>query len=346
MSDPVLRPFPGMDVGWITDSAPDPATDEPEADAPAFAPAFRTLADIDDSPPGPLLLGMLEPDAPNLLYALGGTGKGSTAAWMIRELLALGHRPLIYDAENRPREWARRTSGLGVNRAEVAYVQPSDLPRNLLGRPLWDVTPHLGALLRAARANVLCIDSVLPATGLGEERLRSDPQVPYLYVAALDALGVTSVSLGHPPKGQPAGEPFGSVGWVNAMRLTWNGIAAEAPGHVVRWTPRKRNERGHIPSFLLTFEYSEDGRLANVTRADDEESTREWLIAALTGATSRSVGDLAEEHLDQRDETPTAEHVQRTKDRLRQVLRRMEREGLAIKTGSGPKTVWALRWAG
>lgn len=30
----------------------------------------------------------------------------------------------------------------------------------------------------------------MPASGMGEERLRSDAQVPYLYVAALDVLGI------------------------------------------------------------------------------------------------------------------------------------------------------------
>ena len=63
----------------------------------------RTLAEIDDSPPGPLLL---EPGGPTLAYAAPGTGKGMTGAWMITELQALGMQPMIYDAERRPREWA------------------------------------------------------------------------------------------------------------------------------------------------------------------------------------------------------------------------------------------------
>jgi hypothetical protein len=312
-------------------------------DSEAAEPAWRTLADIADDPPGPLLLGMLEPDGPNLMYALGGTGKGSTGAWMVRELLALGIRPLIYDPENRPKEWARRVSGLGVDRQQVAYVQPKDLPRSLLGQPMWDVAPYLGKVATASGAGILFIDSVLPATGMGEERLKSDPQVPYLYVAALDELGLPSVSFGHPPKGQPQGEPFGSVGWVNAMRLTWNGTQAEAAGHVVRWRPRKRNERGHIAGVLLTFEYGEDQRLAAVTRADDEESTRDWLLAALVQG-SRGVADLAEELADEADEPTTDDGLNRIKERLRQVLGRMEKEGLVIKAGSGHKTTWGLKW--
>jgi hypothetical protein len=62
----------------------------------------------------------------------------------------------------------------------------------------------------------------------------------------------------------------------------------------VRWRPRKRkrNARGHIAGVLLTFEYGRDGRLAAVTREDDEASTREWLLAALV-AGPRKVSELA-----------------------------------------------------
>jgi hypothetical protein len=84
----------------------------------------------------------------------------------------------------------------------------------------------------------------MPAVGLGEERLRSDAQVPSLWVAALDALGIPSVSFGHPPQGMPEREPFGSFAWVAAMRLTWLGTRTEADAHRVRWRPKKRDERG------------------------------------------------------------------------------------------------------
>ena len=89
--------------------------DHPEPAALDDRVSYRTLADVDDSPPRELLLGMLEPDGPTTLNAAGGTGKGTTGAWMCGELLALGMRPIIYDPENRPREWARRTSGLGID---------------------------------------------------------------------------------------------------------------------------------------------------------------------------------------------------------------------------------------
>jgi hypothetical protein len=352
---PAARPRPtnGAAPEWPPFEASDadaPSTEQwmPDVDelvALREGVAWRTLADVSDEPPAELLLGMLE-RGPNALIASGGVGKGTTGAWMIHELQGLGAKAMIYDPENRPREWARRVSGLGGDRHQVAYLQPADLPRPLLGRPLWDVAPHLGTVAAAAGADVLFVDSILPAIGVGEDRLKSDAQVPYLYVAALDALEIPSVSFGHPPKGQPDGDPFGSMAWVSAMRLTWSGTRAESSAHQVRWRPRKRNERGHIAGVLLTFDYSPDGRLAAVTREDDEESTRQWLLAALVPG-AQKVADLADELSDQVDDHVTEDGLRRIKERIARSLRRMEREGLVAKEGGrgGSGVRWGLKWA-
>jgi hypothetical protein len=317
------------------------------ADESALAPvAWRTLADIDDAPAGPLLLGMFEPDGPNLLYAPGGTGKGSTGAWGIRELDQLGIRSMIFDAENRPKEWARRCSGLGVDRSRVVYVQPKDLPPGLMGRPLWDIAPHLGNVARHAGVGYLWIDSILAAAGLREEALKSDAQAPYLYVAALDDLGIPSTSFGHPPRATPDGDPYGSVSWVNAMRLTWSGLQARGDAHVVRWTPRKRNERGHISGVLLTFIYGDDGRLSEVERDDDDQTTRDWIYLALHDGQPKSVRTLAEQWADEHEEPATEQNIERIRERLRKVLRRLKREGAASCAGAGNKQVWSLLFQG
>jgi len=303
----------------------------------------RTLADIDDAPPADLLLGMLEPDGPTVLNASGGTGKGTSGAWMIRELQAAGMKPMIYDAENRPREWARRTSGLGVDRSRVLYFQPGDLPSKLLGQPLWEVAPHLGKVAHAHGGDVLFVDSILPAVGVGEERLKSDAQVPYLYVNALDVLGMPSVSFAHPPKGQPNGDPFGSVAWVNAPRLTWQGTPGEGDRHRVRWRPRKRNERGHIAGVLLTFDYDPDGRLSGAEREDDDEATRDWILGTLTRE-PKTIPSLTELLIEEMDESPSPEHVKRIEDRLGHALRRMKREGFAYQQGkAGRADLWHLK---
>jgi hypothetical protein len=305
------------------------------------APAWRTLADVSDAPPGPLTLGMAE-DGPTLLYAAPGVGKGTTGAYLCCEALRIGLTPVIFDAERRPREWARRVGGLGGDRARVVYIEPSDLPPSHRGRPLWDIAEKLGESIRGARGDLLIIDSILPAVGVGEDRLRSDAQVPFLYVAALDALGVPSLSFGHPPKGQPEGEPFGSFAWVAAMRLTWLGTTAEGDGHRIRWRVRKRNERGHIPGILLVVDYGDDGRPCSVERIDDEESTRDWLLSALLDG-PRAVADMAETMLTE-IESPPAGELDRIKERLVRALHRMAREGWVEKLGNRGRGVqWMLR---
>ena len=308
---------------------------------PEHAITWRTLANLSDEPPGPLLLGMLEPGGPTLLYGAPGIGKGTTGAYLAVEALRLGMTPVIFDAERRPREWARRVAGLGGDRSRVIYIDPGDLGPKLAGRPFWEIAPAVGRIVKAAGGDVFLLDSILPAVGVGEERLRSDAQAPFLFVAALDALVVTSVSFGHPPKGQPEGDPFGSMAWLAAFRLTWLGTKAEGDGHRVRWRPKKRNERGHIPGVLLTVDY-DDGRPCAVDRADDEGSTRDWILAALVHGPA-AVADMAEMMLDEMDDAPVGE-LDRIKERLGRALRRMAGEGWVEKLGTkGLGVRWTLR---
>ena len=319
-------------AGVIEGHEPPPPQDP--LDRPAVQ--WRTLADIDDAPPGELLLGMLEPEGPNLLYGDGGVGKGTTCVWIIAECVKMGIVPMIYDAENHPREWRRRAGGLGVGPAEVVYRQPHELPPHLVGRPLHIVVPHLGDVAQSAGCGILIIDSIIAASNLSEEGLKGDARAPYQYVSALNEIGITSVSIGHTPKNSPEGDPYGSVSWINAMRLTWLGTDAGGEGHRVRWLPKKRNERGHIAAILLGFQYDEAGKLCGVTREDDERATRLWLIDRLASG-PQTVEELAEEMAEVGD----AAGVARAKDRLRQTLGRMKRAHQVHKTG-GRGAPWAL----
>lgn len=305
------------------------------------APAWRTLDEVPDAPPPPLLLGWLE-DAATLAYAAPGVGKGTTGAWAVCEALGAGMRPAVFDAERRPREWSRRVSGLGGDRSRVVYLEPADLGPGLAGRPFWEQAGAVDRVLHAAGADLLILDSLLPASGVGEDRLRSDAQAPFLFVSALEGIGLPSLSFGHPPKGQPEGDPFGSMAWLAAFRLTWLGTAAEGDGHRIRWRPRKRNERGRIPGFLLTVSYGDDGRPCAVERADDDETTRDWILAGLA-AGPRAMADLADEMLAEMDEPPAGE-AERVRERLGRALRRMAAEGWVEKMGTrGPSVRWALR---
>ncbi len=129
------------------------------------------------------------------------------------------------------------------------------------------------------------------------------------------------------------------------MRMTWSGTRAEGDGHRIRWKPRKRNERGHIPGVLLVVEYGVDGRPCSVVREDDEESTREWLLYALKDGNAHGVSELADEMADTFDDHVTADARDRMKERLAQALRRMAQDGSVEKEGtSGRKVKWKLRW--
>jgi hypothetical protein len=315
-----------------------PSSESVDDEEPAIS--WRTLAGIDATPPADLLMGMLEPEGPSLMYGAGGVGKGSTFVYLMLELQRRGMTPMIYDAENRPKEWARRCSGLGVDRSRVIYLQPHELPKAYLGRPLWEIAPYVGSVARRAGANLLFVDSILAGMNVGEERLKSDAQAPYLYVQALDAIGIPSVSIGHTSRATPEGDPYGSVSWVNAMRLTWLGTPAEGEGHRVRWRPRKRNERGAIPAVLLHFLYADAKTLSAVERSDDELDTRRWLLTALARG-ERTVEELAEE-LAETFEDDSAAIIDRTKARLRQALGRMKKELVVVKATNKRNSPWRL----
>ena len=198
---------------------------------------WRTLADVPDDAPGPLLFGMLE-DGPTLMYAAPGTGKGMTGAFLIVEAQRAGMLPAVFDAERRPREWARRVSGLRGDRSRVVYMEPADLGLEFAGRPFWEVAPQIRKITRASGADLLLLDSLLPASGIGEEQLRSDARAPFHFVAALDLLGIPSASFGHPPRGSPKAtrsarwpglRPTGSPGSGRRPKVTVTGFGG-APG--------------------------------------------------------------------------------------------------------------------
>ena len=175
--------------------------------------------------------------------------------------------------------------------------------------------------------------------------MKSDPQLPWEYMAAIESIGVPTVSFAHPPRGRVDGDPFGSVMWVNASRLVWTGSRAEGKDHRVRWRAHKNNERGNVSGFLLAFTYGSDRRLESVTWEDDETATREWVLLTLgTAGVPMSVADLADEWLTD-DDYPTPEVVERTKSRIRQMLNRLLTERLVERSGSksGPGAKWSAR---
>ncbi len=304
-------------------------------------PTWRTLADIDDSPPRDLLLGMLDPDGRTLAYSAPGAGKGSTGAWLTTALQGIGLRVAIYDAERRPREWSRRVSGLGGDRAAVTYFDQADLGANYAGVPIWDAIERITQIVRGTRSDVLIVDSIFTSLNLDERRLLNDPSVPFSYEAALSTLGIGVLSFGHTPKGQPEGEPFGSFAWVAAHRLTWVGVRLPGEEHTVRWRVRKANERGHVKGILIRFGYGEDGRLVSAVQEDDDESTRDWLLGALRDG-PKTIAELVGIESEELGEYLSADATDRAKARLGKAAYRMKTDGWLVKAGKEGR---AARWA-
>ena len=289
---------------------------------------------------------MLEPEGRTLAYAAPGTGKGSTGAWLAAELTRGGRRVGIYDPERRPREWSRRVSGLGGDRAAITYFDPSDLGTKYAGVPIWDSIKRIAYVVRETATEILLIDSILSCLNLDERRLLNDPSVPFAYEAALATLAIPVLSFGHPPKGQPEGEPFGSFGWVAAHRLTWLGVRLPGDEHRVRWRVRKANERGHVPGILLSFGYGDDSRLISAVREDDDESTRDWILGAMREG-DKTVADLVSLEAEEAGDYLSAEAIERSKARLGKALYRMKRDGWIVAAGKdGRAQKWSLPPAG
>jgi len=306
---------------------------------------WRTLADISDAPPADLLMGMADPAGGTLCYAAPGTGKGSTGAYLVKEAQALGLRVAIYDAERRPREWARRVSGLGGDRSAVVYFDPADLGPAHAGVPLWEAIEPIGRIVRQSGTDLLIVDSILPALNVNERRLLNDPSVPFAYEGALTTLGIPVISFGHPPKGQPEGEPFGSFGWVAAHRLTWLGVRLPGTEHRVRWRVRKANERGHVPGVLLTFAYDQN-TLASVVQEDDDESTRDWVLAALY-KDAQTISELVTREAEETGEYLNEQDMDRAKQRLGKAIYRMKADGWLVHAGKDGKAMkYALAVSG
>ena len=92
---------------------------------------------------------------------------------------------------------------------------------------------------------------------------------------------------------------------------------------------------------LLTFEYADGKSLSGVTREDDDESTREWLLVALLRE-ARTVEDMVDELAEQSRDGVGAAQLERIKARLLQALGRMKHEGMADKQTTKRGSPWML----
>lgn len=221
---------------------------------------------------------------------------------------------------------------LGIATADVFYLGRDQLPLELRGLSLVDprLADYIGTEMRRHGVGVYWLDNIVTALLLGEERMKSDPQVPWRYRDTVESWGTPGLSFAHPPRGRTDGEPFGSSMWSAAARLLWHGTSA-ATGvpqgeHHTRWRLHKANARRKPDPFLLvtTFDQSGTEMPTDIEYRVDTVSTRGWLLSVM-GSQEWTVEQLADEMLDS-DDNPTALKVEQAKERIRKALKRDERK--------------------
>jgi hypothetical protein len=129
----------------------------------------------------------------------------------------MGGRVLILDYENHGSEWARRINSLAGAAAleDVSWVAP-------LTEGLGAIWTHAEAIRDYVLANditFLVVDSAAFACA-GEDPSKAETAIRY--GAALQVIGVPSLTLAHVTKLHDARYPFGSAFWHNAIRVSWS----------------------------------------------------------------------------------------------------------------------------
>ncbi len=229
---------------------------EPEPDIDLLLPdgsqASVDLADIDTSPPAPMMVERLDPEGHTILYGTGGVGKGALACWWIVKLVQAGHGVLIVDYEAHPAEWSRRIAALAPDAHQSGRIRHID-PRT----PLKLCAETVADEARAYELGIIVVDSAVMACG-------SDPLKPEVageYAAAVMRTGLPVLSLAHVTKADDMRYPFGSIFWHNLARTTW-GLQADQSGTVVL-SHRKHNNYASLGRFAVAATWL-DGRLQEV----------------------------------------------------------------------------------
>lgn len=222
---------------------PDDVTDD---DLAALL-GMRALADVPLIPPAPLICERYEPSEPSLLYGPGGVGKGRLAAQDIASLTRSGQVVLVVDYEDHEQEWRSRIDQCGGDLSRVYLLAPHSAA---WGGPKGTIRDHAPLIRRAALlvgATFLVVDSaVMAVAGIDP----SDPRAPQVYSAALQEIGLTSLTIAHVNREHDLRYPFGSVFWHNTARITWS---LSDDQHGDKWLQnRKANNRPFLGKYAVT----------------------------------------------------------------------------------------------
>lgn len=193
------------------------------------------LSELEVTPPEPPHFDRIADRGATLLFGLGGTGKGTYVAWLIkRAIRELGWRILILDHERRDYEWKPRFEALGLTTDEmrrIAYYHPT-------GDAIWEQVDTVQSQLTETgfTPDLVVVDSITLACSQ-DDTSSGDSTIPVRYYAALDQLCGRHLSITHTGH-QNQHRPFGSRRWLDDCRLAWS---FEKKGDDALLTCRKSN---------------------------------------------------------------------------------------------------------
>lgn len=281
------------------------ATDSSNGTGPIdWATLGPPLSSLSLDPPPPYLAGWLDAEGHTILFGTGGAYKGTIASWWAVMLARAGHRPLVVDYEAHPNEWARRIGKLGGRDVLDAtfIVSPTAREWPAARGALWEHAEAIRTIADARDADVLIIDSIVPACG-GTDAL--DSQAAGQYAAGLALIDRPALSLAHTTKLEDSRYPFGSVFWHNLARTTWH-VEKMVEGTCVL-THRKHNNAPSMGKFMLTITYADD-LPAEVWERSYTAALADRIEDAL-GAESLTVAEIVERLGDENGERVKADSV-------------------------------------
>lgn len=293
----------------------------------------RPLSTIPTDGAPPLLIDRLDPAGHTILFGPGGVGKGTVASSWIAELVLDGLRVLIVDYENHPDEWARRVDGLGDadSRSAILWVGPYTAAWQGIRGPIWRQAADLRRLAEAWAADVVVIDSIVPACGATDP---TKPEASAQYAAALELIGRPVLSLAHVPKADVAPVyPFGSAFWHNLARVTWS-LTAGAAGQVIL-TNRKANNYARIGRSVLAITWM-DGVPRDILERPYTAVLSERIDTVL-GVDPLTVREIVARLEDERDEDEPKVKPDSVRAALRRGLRATPARYVVAGTGDGAK---------
>lgn len=348
----------GKRVGW---DAADAGADEVVALVEGARPdepdpmGMAPLSSVRFKAPKPLLLGMADANGEfTCANAHGGAGKGLTACWLAANAQAQGVRLAVLDFEGRPNEWVPRMESLGIDTSGVLYISRDRVPLDIRGLSIIGddrrLADHVVAEMRKHEVGFYILDNIITALLLGEDRMKSDPLVPWQYREVVEGWGIPGISFAHPPRGRTDGEPFGSSMWSAASRFLWHGTSA-ATGvtegeHHTRWRLHKANSKRKPDPFLLvtTFSATGDEMPIDIEYRIDTISTHDWLLSVM-GTQEWTVEALADLMLES-DDNSTITKVEQAKERIRAALKRGRSDSfIQVDGGRGKAGRWARKVA-